>query len=161
MTDTDRWATKQHAGHAVPRAWVRLLSVHAKITRELSARMMAAHGLSLTAYEALLFLSWAPEATLRRTDLADSVLLTQGGITHLLKGLEQNGLVHSTPSATDRRVTYATLTAQGHERLARAAADHAADIQHLFTTHYTPAELGTLAELLDRLPGRKPSDSPS
>lgn len=154
---SNQWAAREHAGHAVPRAWVRLLSAHATITRELSARMLAVHGLSLTAYEALLFLSWAPEATLRRTDLAASVLLTQGGITHLLKGLDQSGLVHSTPSATDRRVIYATLTAQGHKRLARAAADHAADVQHLFTTHFTPAELRTLAELLDRLPGRKAS----
>ncbi len=158
MHETSQWATRTHAGHSVPLAWVRLLGAHAAITRELSARMLAAHGLSLTAYEALLFLSWAPECTLRRSDLAQRVLLTQGGVTHVLKGLEQAGLVHSTPSDTDRRVIYATLTAPGHDRLARAAADHAADIERLFTTHFTPAELGTLAELLDRLPGRKPPD---
>ncbi len=158
MHETSQWAARKHTGHRVPLAWVRLLSAHAAITRELSARMLATHGLSLTAYEALLFLSWAPEGTLRRSDLAASILLTGGGITHLLKGLEQAGLVHSTPSDTDRRVIYATLTAHGHDRLTRAAADHAADIGRLFTTYFTAAQLGTLAELLDRLPGRKPPD---
>ncbi|MDQ6778316.1 MAG: MarR family winged helix-turn-helix transcriptional regulator [Actinomycetota bacterium] len=153
MHDTSQWAARKHAGHRVPLAWVRLLSAHATITRELSARMLATHGLSLTAYEALLFLSWAPEGTLRRSDLAARVLLTGGGITHVLKGLERAGLVHSTPSDTDRRVIYATLTPHGHDRLTRAGADHAADIERLFTTHFTPTELGTLAELLDRLPG--------
>ena len=155
VPEAGTWAPRTHAGHPVPQAWVRLLGVHAAITRELGARLLAKHGLTLTAYEVLLFLSWAPDGKLRRSDLADCVLLTQGGITRLLKGLEDEGLVASTPSTTDRRVSHVQLTASGRSRLAKAAADHVADLNRLFTEHFTPAELQALAGLLDRLPGRK------
>ena len=152
----DVWAAHTHAGHPVPLAWVRLLAAHAAITRELDASMQRTHGLTLTDYEVLLFLSWAPGGRLRRSDLAGSVLLTQGGVTRLLKGLESQGLVTSAVSETDRRVVYAELTGDGRRRLERAARDHTADVERLFTAHLTPAQLRTLAELFGRIPGARP-----
>jgi DNA-binding MarR family transcriptional regulator len=131
---------------------VRLLSAHAAITRELSANLLAAHGLTATDYEVLLHLSWAPDGRLRRSELARSVLLTQGGVTRLLHGLEREGLVRSTTSAEDRRVVYAQLTRNGRERLPQAAGTHVADIRRLFTDRFSPEELHTLAGLLKVLP---------
>ncbi len=151
--DDDLWAPRTHAGHTVPLAWVRFLAAHAAITRELNAAMSARHGLTITAYEVLLFLSWAPDGRLRRSDLAESVLLTQGGITRLLKRLEEQGLLTSVTSEGDRRVTYAELTDEGRRRLKRAARDHTADVERLFTAHLSRAQLRTLAELLQQLPG--------
>lgn len=156
MAETPTWAPASHAGHKVPQAWVYLLATHASITRQLNARLVAQHGLSLISYEVLLFLSWAPNGRLSRSELADSVLLTQGGITRLLQALEGGGLVVSTPSDTDRRVTYASLTPLGKRRLKQAASDHAADVDRLFTRHFSQAELGTLSSLLGQLPGAKP-----
>lgn len=152
LENVDPSARRTHAGHRVPLAWARLLSAHAAITRELNARMLSGHGLNLNAYEVLLFLSWAPEGKLRRSDLAASVLLTQGGITRLLRGLEADGLVASTPSAADRRVVYARLTPRGRRRLDRAAADHAADVDRLFTRQFSTGDLQTLEHLLAKLP---------
>lgn len=157
MTETPIWAPISHAGHKVPQAWVDLLATHAAITRELNARMVAEHGLSLTSYEVLLFLSWAPDGRLSRSELADGVLFTQGGITRLLKGLEDAGLVASAPSDTDRRVTFALLTPLGKRRFKRAARDHAADVDRLFARHFSPDELRALTSLLGQLPGAKPS----
>lgn len=117
--------------------------------------MRAKHGLTISGYEALLFLSWAAEGRLRRSDLADRALLTQGGVTRLLKGLEDEGLVVSEVSETDRRVTYAKLTAKGRKRLERAARDHTRDVERLFSSHFTPAQLRALGDLLQRLPGTK------
>ena len=145
------WAGRTHAGRRVPRAWVRLLAAHAAITRELDAAMRAAHGLTLTDYEALLHLSWAPDGRLRRADLARSVLLTQGGVTRMLKGLEAAGLVVSATSEADRRVVHTALTPAGRARLAAAARDHVAAVDRLFTERYAPDELRALAELLARL----------
>lgn len=149
------WATRTHADERVPLAWVRFLATHAAITRELDAEMHAKHGLTISDYEVLLFLSWEPEGRLRRSDLAERVLLTQGGVTRLLTGLEDQGLVTSAVSKTDRRVTYAELTPKGRRKLKRAAHDHTADIERLFTNHLSPAQLHNLAELLHRLPGAK------
>ena len=63
------------------------------ITRQLSARLEAAHGLTLSDYDVLVQLYYAPERALRRVDLARTVLLTASGITRLLDGLERCGWV--------------------------------------------------------------------
>ena len=44
--------------------WVRLLRAHAGLTRELNARLIARHGLTLNDYEVLLHLSHALQAIL-------------------------------------------------------------------------------------------------
>ncbi len=74
-------------------AFVRLVRANAAVTRQLSAQLSADHGLNISAYEALLHLARAPEAKLRRVDLANGLLLTAGGVTRLLDGLERDGLV--------------------------------------------------------------------
>ena len=74
-------------------AWIRFLRAHASVTRELSARLEADHGLTLNDYDVLVQLYYAPERRLRRVDLARSVLLSPSGITRLLDGLERAGWV--------------------------------------------------------------------
>jgi DNA-binding MarR family transcriptional regulator len=138
---------------APPAAWVRLLRAHAALTRQLSADLVAQHGLTINDYEVLLHLSRAPERALRRVDLAQRVLLTPSGITRLLDGLECQGLVGRAECPTDRRVTYATLTDAGEARLREAQATHLAGVDELLTSRFGADELGTLAELLGRLSG--------
>ena len=137
----------------MPRAWIRFLRGHSAITAAMDAALREAHGISLREYEVLLALADAPQRRLRRVDLAATVLLTQSGVTRLLEPLERRGLVGRVPSPEDRRVTFATLTADG-ERLFRAAArHHRADIRGLFADRYSDRELATLDRLLGRLPG--------
>jgi DNA-binding MarR family transcriptional regulator len=130
-----------------------MLGAHGALTREMNAHLVAAHGLTLTDYEVLLRLSSAPEVGLTRSDLAHSTLLTQGGITRLLGGLERAGLVESASGETDRRI-YARLTEAGQERFREAARTHVHDIATMFTERFSSDELATLAELLGRLPGK-------
>ena len=131
-------------------AYLRLLRGHKALTRELSARLLADHGLTLNDYEVLAHLSRAPECRLRRVDLVDRLFLTPSGITRLLDGLECAGYVAKDTCETDARVTYAVLTDAGHEKLREASASHLADIQRAFGD-LAPAELETLSELLRRL----------
>jgi DNA-binding MarR family transcriptional regulator len=137
----------------VPRAWVRLLRVHAELSRRMDASLRAAHGLSLREYEVLLALWDAPDQRLRRVDLAARVLLSQGGVTRLLAPLERQGLVARTASDADRRVAFAELTQAGRRRLAAARPTHHGDIQALFARHFDAGELEALDRLLARLPG--------
>jgi DNA-binding MarR family transcriptional regulator len=148
------WAPLRHAGARVPWAWVRMVGAYGTLTREMNAHLVTAHRLTLSDYEVLLRLSSAPEVGLTRSDLAHSTLLTQGGITRLLGGLERAGLVESASGETDRRVVYARLTEAGRRRFREAARTHVHDIATMFTERFSPAELATLAELLGRLPGK-------
>jgi len=133
-------------------AWVRFLRAHAAITRQLSARLEAQHGLTLSDYDVLVQLYYAPERALRRVDLARTVLLTASGITRLLDGLERSGWVEKKACQSDARVSYASLTKAGVAKFEAAARSHRADIEELFGANFTAAERKQLAELLGRLP---------
>ena len=137
-------------------AWVGLLRGHAALTRALNADLVTDHGLTLNDYEVLLRLSRAPERKMRRVDLAEQVLLTASGITRLLDGLQASGYVDEAACSSDARVTYAVLTAAGHEKLRSAAGLHVAGIHAMFAERYSDDEMATLAELLSRLDGSEP-----
>jgi DNA-binding MarR family transcriptional regulator len=133
-------------------AWVSFLRSHAAITRQLNADLLNEHDLTLSDYEVLLRLSRAEDGMMRRVDLAESVLLTASGITRLLDGLERSGFVEKAACASDARVSYATLTDAGRDKLGEAAVTHLAGIDELFVGRFADAELEHLA----RLHGRQP-----
>jgi DNA-binding MarR family transcriptional regulator len=137
--------------------FVRLVRAQAAVTRELSAQLSADHGLSINAYEALLSLARAPDSRMRRVDLAGGLLLTAGGVTRLLDGLERDGLVGREECASDRRVSYAVLTKTGRDKLREASKSHTRQIRELLGGVYDDDELAQLAVLLDRLPGVDPA----
>ena len=131
---------------------MRLLRAHASITRRFNSQLVADHGLTLNDYEVLLHLSRADGQRLRRVDLAERILLTPSGITRLLEGLERCGYVERASCASDARVTYAQLTKLGEAKLREASETHVEDIHSLFGDRFSPQEMATLRELLERLP---------
>ncbi|MDX6465240.1 MAG: hypothetical protein QOI27_280, partial [Gaiellaceae bacterium] len=83
------------------RTWALLLRVHAATTRCMSDRLRAEHGLSINDFETLAALADAPGRRLRRVDLAQKLLLTASGVTRLLDGLRDAGLVERTGTDAD------------------------------------------------------------
>ena len=144
-------STQVIPGQLVP--WARFVRAHSALTRPLNADLVAHHGLTLSDYEVLLFLAQAPERAMRRVDLAERVLLTQSGITRLLDGLENAGLVEKRRCSVDGRVVYATLTDAGLARVREASRTHLAGVEELFTSRFDEEELETLSSLLARLLG--------
>jgi DNA-binding MarR family transcriptional regulator len=144
--------TTQETTDATQVAWVRFLRAYAALTRELSARLEAEHGLTMSDFDVLIQLYHAPEHAMRRVDIARSVLLTASGITRLLDGLERCGLVAKKSCETDARVSYAVLTDEGLRKVKEARRSHHADIDELFGARFDPKEREQLAELLARLP---------
>jgi DNA-binding MarR family transcriptional regulator len=131
-----------------PEAWVRLLRGHAGLTRRMDATLRELHGLNLNEYEVLLQLRNADEGRLRGVDLAQRLVITQGGVTRLLAGLD------------DARVVWAGLTKAGGEKLAAARATHLEDVRRLFSDRFSAPELDQLGELLGRIdPGGEPKGS--
>jgi DNA-binding MarR family transcriptional regulator len=131
---------------------VRFLRAHAAVTRQLSARLEASHGLTLSDFDVLVQLYYAPERSLRRVDIARAVLLTASGITRLLDGLERAGWVEKRACSTDARVSYAVLTEAGVEKFEAAQEAHRADVEELFGSRFSTHEREQLSELLGRLP---------
>ena len=144
-----------HPTHALE-PWVCLHRGHAVVRRTVSAQLQVAHGLTVNDYEALMLLARAEGNLMRRVDLAKELQLTASGVTRLLDGLEEQGLVSKKACTTDGRVTFAVLTRAGLKRLEQASSVHTAVIRDLFEERYTRKELALLAELLSKLaePGR-------
>jgi DNA-binding MarR family transcriptional regulator len=133
------------------RAFVSFLRAHSAVTRQLDRELVTDHGLTINDYEVLLHLSRAPDRMMRRVDLAERVVLTPSGITRLLHGLQQCGLVCKESCETDARVVYAKLTDEGAKRLERASEMHLESIRELFCERFSHDELAVLVALLERL----------
>jgi DNA-binding MarR family transcriptional regulator len=129
----------------------KLFGAHATLIRELSAELVAEHGLTINDYGTLLLLSRAGEQGMRRIDLANELRLSPSGITRLLDRLEQAGYVGKGECGEDARVSYTVLTDAGLAKLKECAPGHVADIERLLGAVMDEEELATLAELLGRL----------
>jgi DNA-binding MarR family transcriptional regulator len=135
-------------------AWRGMLRVHATLVKALDAELEAAHGLSLTSYEVLLFLGDAPEGQLRMHDLAASVLLSRSGLTRLADRLERDGLIERRACSSDARGSFAVITGEGRGRLAAARATHLDGIRRHFLAHVPPGDQDRLGDTWERiLPG--------
>ena len=139
-------------------AFEKLIGAHNTLVRELSAALVASHGLTVNDYGCLLLLSRAGELGMRRIDLATQLQLSPSGITRLLDRLEDQGLVEKGQCATDARVSYAILTEDGLTKLREASPGHIDDIESRMGAALTEDEMKTLAELLGRLSDQSEGD---
>jgi DNA-binding MarR family transcriptional regulator len=137
-------------------AWRSYLQSHASIVRLLDAELAAAHGITARDYEVLLYLSQSEDHRLPMSALAERTMLTRSGITRLIDGLVQTGLIERVACPSDARVSYARLTDPGYAKLREAGATHVAGIHRLFLESFTQDEIQQLASLLSRLPGARP-----
>ena len=135
------------------RTWIRFLATHAAITRELEARLMGAHGLTLSDYDVLVQLARAPEHRLRNIELAKAVVLTRSGVTRLVDGLEKDGLVTRCSCPEDKRGTLVKLTDEGLRRLREAAVTQLDGVRELFLERIGPEGRAQMDALLGKLPG--------
>jgi DNA-binding MarR family transcriptional regulator len=133
------------------RAWRGLLRVHAQLSKALDAQLEAAHGLQLTSYEVLMYLSDAEGGRMRMNDLAASVLLSRSGLTRLVDRLEREGYLERCSCAHDARGAFAVLTPAGREKLDAARDTHLAGVRRLFLSHFAEDELDALGDAWDRV----------
>lgn len=133
------------------RALGHLVGAHSTLTRELSARLVDQHGLTLSEYEVLLLLSHGPSEGMRRIDLANETRLSPSGVTRMLDRLEATGLVGKGACASDARVSYAVLTESGRRKLTECSVDHFAAVEQLLGERFDEGELDSLVTLLGRL----------
>jgi DNA-binding MarR family transcriptional regulator len=134
-------------------AFARLARAHSVLRRELQAEVLTPRGLTMSDFDALLHLSRADDNRLRRVDLVERMMLTPSGVTRLLEGLEEGGLVENVRCDDDARVTWARLTTDGIETLECVGASYAMRLQELFAGRLDADEVGRLSELLGKLPG--------
>jgi DNA-binding MarR family transcriptional regulator len=132
-------------------AWRGMLEVHARVTHRLDAQMRAEHGLSVSAYEVLMFLADAPGHRMRMADIADRVLLSRSGCTRLVDRLVELGHVTRSAADSDGRGLYAELTPAGLDKAAAARRTHREGVRDVYLRHLTAADQDVLGDIWSRL----------
>jgi MarR family transcriptional regulator, 2-MHQ and catechol-resistance regulon repressor len=110
----------------------RLVEAHSSLGRQLGRSLEQQVGISHTWFEVLLRIRRADGAQVSMGALAQQVALTSGGITRLVDRMVDSGLVTRIPCPTDRRVSFAALTARGEDAVRQASAVHAHDLRQVF-----------------------------
>src|ERR1019366_9206327 len=114
-------------------------------------RVLARHRLTWGEYLVLAALRRAgPPYRMNPTALYASVILSSGGMTKRLDGLERAGLVERRPDPADRRGRLVGLSAKGRAVVDRAVIEHLANEERLLGA-LSASERRTLAGLLRRL----------
>jgi DNA-binding MarR family transcriptional regulator len=133
------------------RAWRGLLHVYAQLSKALDAQLVAGHGLPLTSYEVLMYLSDADGGRMRMNELADSVLLSRSGLTRLVDRLEREGYLERCSCAHDARGAFAVLTPAGREKVESARVTHLAGVREHFLSKFSSDELEVLGDAWQRV----------
>jgi DNA-binding MarR family transcriptional regulator len=131
--------------------WAGVVQTHGAVARGLDADLRAAHGLTLSEFTILLWLSHEPCASMRMAALADMVQLSPSGVSRAIERLEARGLASRQQCSADRRGVDATLTDAGAELVLRAGETHAAGIRQRFLAHLTPEERLALGPACERV----------
>ncbi|MGY1727985.1 MarR family winged helix-turn-helix transcriptional regulator [Geodermatophilus sp. SYSU D01062] len=137
------------------RAWLRLVAVVELLPGVLDGQLRRDAGLTHFDYHVLAMLSEAPERTLRMTELATRTNATLPRLSHVVRRLEERGLVERAPCPYDGRATNARLTDAGWAKVRETAPGHLATVREHVIDALTPEQVGQLADvagaLLERL----------
>src|SRR4051794_31381547 len=121
---TTRWLDDEQQA-----AWVRLIAVVELLPGVLDSQLRRDAGLSHFEYFLLAMLSEAPERTLRMTALAVRTNATLPRLSHVVRRLEERGLVERFPCPEDGRATNARLTKDGWAKVVETAPGHVATVR--------------------------------
>src|SRR5688500_16731161 len=131
--------------------WVKLIAVVELLPGVLDSQLRREAGLTHFEYFVLAMLSEAPDRTLRMTALAQRTNATLPRLSHVVRRLEERGLVERRPCPEDGRATNARLTDAGWAEVVSAAPGHVANVRRHVIDALTDDQLGQLGEIADAL----------
>lgn len=132
-------------------AWLRLVAVIALLPGVLDSQLRTEAGLTHFEYYVLAMLSEAPERTLRMTSLAQRTNATLPRLSHVVRSLENRGLVERSRCPEDGRATNARLTEQGWDAVVAAAPGHINQVRRSVLDALTRDQLVQLRRISDAL----------
>ena len=114
------------------RTWLAYMRVQLRLTYEMNRQLQADSNLSLSDYDVLNALRYAPGGRTVISELAAQISWERSRLSHHVRRLENRELVESRPAPADRRATEITLTDQGWDEITRASSGHIDLVRRLF-----------------------------
>lgn len=128
-------------------AWVRLAAVLELLPGVLDSQLRRDAELTHYEYYVMAMLSEAPKRTLRMTALAQHTNATLPRLSHVVKRLEDRGLVERFPCPEDARATNARLTPTGWKKIKATAPGHVETVRRHVIDVLTPDQITQLAAI--------------
>ena len=132
-------------------AWLRLVAVVELLPGVLDAQLRRDARLTHFEYFVLAMLSETPDRTLRMTALAQRTNATLPRLSHVVRRLEERGLVERFPCPEDRRATNARLTPTGWDEVVAAAPGPVTAVRRHVLDPLQPAQVAQLRQICDAL----------
>lgn len=139
---TPRWLDERERA-----AWVRLAAVVELLPGVLDSQLRRDADLSHFEYYVLAMLSESPKRTLRMTALALRTNATLQRLSHVVRRLEDRGLVERRPCPKDGRATNAVLTEEGWAKVVETAPGHVDTVRDNVIDALTPEQITQLASI--------------
>jgi DNA-binding MarR family transcriptional regulator len=128
-----------------------LAQVLVAVPRALDGDLVREQGLSANEYYMLMHLSEAPERRLRMGDLGAATAMTLGGVTRIVKKLEEQDLVVRERTVSDGRGQDAVLTEAGLTRLRNAWPTHLQSVRRHIFDKLAPRDSAVLTRALQHI----------
>lgn len=132
-------------------AWLRLVAVVELLPGVLDTQLRTDSKLTHFEYFVLAMLSEAPDRTLRMKALAERTVATLSRLSHVVRRLEDRGLVERFDYPDDGRATNARLTPAGWDAVVDAAPKHVTNVRHHVLDPLTDVQVEQLREIGDAL----------
>ena len=132
------------------RAHLAVVRTGTKVSQSVSQYLAANFNINTSRYSLLRALFFTPEKRLPQSEVARAMNVTSPNVTQLIDALEKDGLVERVVSETDRRVSYAQLTAEGLAKCSILVPAMARFMQET-SAGLSPDEMRQLSALLAKL----------
>lgn len=141
-----RWLTP-----AQSEAWMALAGMTMWLPSALDSQLQRDAGISHAEYQVLSWLSMSDERTQRMSVLAQAANVNLSHLSRIVGRLEARGWVERTPDPDDGRVTLATLTDTGWDKVVATAPGHVDAVQRFVFDHLTDAQVGQLRDIASQV----------
>jgi DNA-binding MarR family transcriptional regulator len=141
-----KWLTRDELA-----AWVRLAAVLQLLPGALDSQLRREADLTNFEYYVLAMLSEAPQRTLRMTQLAAQTNATLPRLSHVVRRLEDRGLVKRFPCPEDGRATNARLTSGGWRKVQASAPGHVVNVRKHVIDALSPEQITQLTAITDAI----------
>ena len=121
---------------------------------------LADHDLSMADYEILAQLSDAQDRRMRMSELADVAMFSRSRLSHRMKVMEKAGWIKRESCPSDKRGSFAVMTAKGWKAIVAAAPDHVESVRNRFIDHLSKADQVALAAIFEKVGAALREESP-
>ena len=149
--DTNEAPAVQGLNQAQMHAWLRFVAVVELVPGLLDSQLQRDSALSHFEYYVLAMLSEAPDQTLRMTGLSSMTNSSLPRLSHVVRRLEDRGLVRRAPCPSDRRATNASLTEEGWAVVQAAAPGHVRTVRENVIDPLTDEQVAQLDAISNQL----------